>query len=1091
MKSKYLLIIPLVFLLSSCDKFFEGLIKDSVVITLPSDENSDLDDSSEHFNESTNTSEDLKDSSSKDSTSLDENSSTSENVEHEHIFTNYINSGYYHEASCDVEGCSYVLFEKCDYSNVIIDEIEFSISRKCDLCNSSFNEELDSGDLTLEYSVSNDKNVLTIYSDKDSYINYSKIFDANIIGSKVADSQIDELIIGSNIVNVKYLPKYSNVSKITFSEDILKLKPFIIYNFTSLTEITFEGDAPCIELSSLTINGGNEVIINTTSGASGFDSLLFGGHILEKNIPEKVDISSVSIDEYGVTTAKESSKIAKRLVEKAKNENKEYMLYYPYENDIGNYSLIKDFTLQLTKDCVSEDEKIKKIYDYITTNIVYSDEDNTNSPYDVFIENRAVCAGYVVLMHDMLAAVKIPSYYSRGATLETLKNANISVDDIIYSYDYVNNFYETHAWLTVVKSNGEVSHYDPTWGRMNSEAYYNLDDEQLGKHVVTYETDFLEIYASDVNFSMINSICQYFAEDNKIYNVNFGNISQLSTAGVYNYIICPEYMSITANDGWVSTTTKELTKVYDSGIIYNGNGDVFLHCKYANYDGRCFDIQKVLTYLNYENVPIENVINSDMFVFKDDMLFFKNVNNTYSLVTYVGLEKEVNIPSTINDVRVTTILNGAFKDNKTIEVIKFSEGIEIVIGNAFVRCYNLETIILPNSLKEFAVSNIYYSESGQVFEYCNNLKSIYLESNDNYVSIDGVLYTKDKKELVAYPANKSKDTYNIVEGVEFIHNYAFNAAKCREVILPKSLKEIGTMAFSYSEIENINIPSNCAIGYQAFYYATHLRTVFIEDGIEEMGAYAFANCQSLISIMLPQTLKSISECCFLGCLSLYNIYLHNGIEEIEYMAFAEAGLVTITLPTSLKHIGEEAFYCCDRLLEIYNFSSLVLTKESNEHGSIAFNAMDIYTSNDSSKIIIQDEFVFYGNILIAYIGNGETEIILPSNINGEEYVLGEKLFYGEYIIGWAQSLEICYYEYPLYHPTINLTKVVIPDFISSLPDLTFAGCINLKEISASTNLVGFGLNCLGGVKLEKVYLNGDPTQYNVPYEFLFLEIIYQ
>ena len=1106
MKRKYLLILPLAVLLSSCGKIFEGIFNDSVEINIPSDDKEVVFPSSDEIEDSTDLeisstpvdssieeeSSTKEESSSKEESSTpDSDSTSSENNDHEHIFTNYKNYGSTHKSYCDVEGCEYVLSEKCILSEKEYDEIEFTITQSCEYCGVGITEIIESGELILEYSVDNNKNILTIYAEKDSYIDYSKFSEGTIIGTKVDDFDIDELVIGSNIVNVKHLPEFPNISSITFSEDVLKLKDFLIYNCTNLKEITFEGDAPIISLSSLTINGGNTVVVKTNSGASGFDSLLFGGHILNDKIPSNVDISGVTIDEYGYTSAQESSKIAKRLVEKAKKENVEYMLYYPYENIIENYKIIKEFTLELTKDCKDEDAKIKKIYDYITTNIVYSSDENTNSPYDVFVENKAVCAGYVVLMHDMLSAVKIPSYYSRGATLDELKGYNVSVEDIIYSYDEVNMLYETHAWLTVVKSNGEVAHYDPTWGRMNSEAYYNLTDEQLGKHVVTYETDFLEIYASDVNFSMINSICQYFAEDNNIYNIAFGKIGQLSSSSIYNYIICPEYMSVSGNDGWESTSTKELTKVYDDGLIYYGYGDKFLHCKYANYDGRCFDISKVLNYLKLENIPMEEIFTTDKFILKDDMLFFEKEDNTLSLVSYLGFEKEVEVPSIVNNIKVTTILNNAFINNKTVEVIKFSEGIENIIGSAFVRCYQLKEIFLPNSLKEFAVNNNNFAESGVVFEYCNKLTSIHLEDNENYVSIDGVLYSKDLKELVAYPANKTNGTYKVLDGVELIHSNAFNAAKCSEVMLPSSLKEISNLAFSYSEIENINIPSDCIIGYQSFYYATHLRTVYIEEGIKELGDYAFANCQSLVDITLPKSLESISECCFIRCLNLYSLNLHEGIKDIGYMAFAESGLVSISLPSSLKNIGTDAFYYCNRLYEIYNFTSFELSRGSYDYGSIALKAIDIYNSNETSKIIIKDDFVFYGNILAAYIGNGATEIVLPSDINSEQYILGEQLFYGEFKIGWAPSTEICYYEYPLYHPTINLNKVVIPDFITNLPDLTFAGCINLKEISASTNLVGFEMHCLGGVKLEKVYLSGDKDSYTIPFEFINAEIIYQ
>ena len=141
-------------------------------------------------------------------------------------------------------------------------------------------------------------------------------------------------------------------------------------------------------------------------------------------------------------------------------------------------------------------------------------------------------------------------------------------------------------------------------------------------------------------------------------------------------------------------------------------------------------------------------------------------------------------------------------------------------------------------------------------------------------------------------------------------------------------------------------------------------------------------------------------------------------------------------------------------------------------------------------MVIQGDFLFYENVLMSYVGYGTTELILPNDINGEKYTISTEAFYGENVIGWAPSKEICYYEYPLYHPTINVTKVVIPSFIEEIPDLAFAGCKNIEEVHITTNTKLYGTNCFGGAKIKKVYVIGSESEFAMPFEFVGAEIIY-
>ena len=98
---------------------------------------------------------------------------------------------------------------------------------------------------------------------------------------------------------------------------------------------------------------------------------------------------------------------------------------------------------------------------------------------------------------------------------------------------------------------------------------------------------------------------------------------------------------------------------------------------------------------------------------------------------------------------------------------------------------NIRSIRIPAS-----VTKIEWS-----FWECKNLVEIDVSiANEHYTSIDGVLYSKDCKRLIAYPNNKGEE-YRVPIGVEIIENCAFkDCDNLKSLILPASIKKIGLNA---------------------------------------------------------------------------------------------------------------------------------------------------------------------------------------------------------------------------------------------------------------------------------------------------------
>lgn len=156
--------------------------------------------------------------------------------------------------------------------------------------------------------------------------------------------------------------------------------------------------------------------------------------------------------------------------------------------------------------------------------------------------------------------------------------------------------------------------------------------------------------------------------------------------------------------------------------------------------------------------------------------------------------------------RIVRIGTNAFYNITSLNSVKISDGISSIGAHTFSYCSSLKKVEFPASLTEI---------EGELFYDCNNLESIFVDfDNPKFLSVNGVLYTKDHKKIVAYPNAKGKD-YKIIEGTEYIENFAFK---------------------SCVDLENLRLPQSiCVIGDNVFYGCDKLKNVVIPDGLKKIG----------------------------------------------------------------------------------------------------------------------------------------------------------------------------------------------------------------------------------------------------------------
>ena len=117
------------------------------------------------------------------------------------------------------------------------------------------------------------------------------------------------------------------------------------------------------------------------------------------------------------------------------------------------------------------------------------------------------------------------------------------------------------------------------------------------------------------------------------------------------------------------------------------------------------------------------------------------------------------------------------------------------------------------------------------------------------------------------------------------------------------VSEIGYNSFyDNNNIISVTLPNSLkSIGYSAF-AKTNLKKVTIPNSVTEIGHYAFSGCENLSSLTFSNKLESIGDRCFENCTSLTSVTLPNSVTAIGWSAFDScSSLKTVSIGSGLKH----------------------------------------------------------------------------------------------------------------------------------------------------------------------------------------------
>ena len=288
---------------------------------------------------------------------------------------------------------------------------------------------------------------------------------------------------------------------------------------------------------------------------------------------------------------------------------------------------------------------------------------------------------------------------------------------------------------------------------------------------------------------------------------------------------------------------------------------------------------------------------------------------------------------------VESIEQAAFAQVNGLTAIELN-GVKKLAKGAFDKAVKLRNVLLGPSVDTI--------EDG-AFGGNNDLAAFDVDpANPNYAADNGVIYTKNKEELVLFPAGKAgeyttlpttkkirnrafyyaqkvtKVTFN--SNLEIIDNDAFQATtKLANITFeaPAKIKTIGTFAFQGSGLTELNIPASLEVVSWSAFGSTKLKKVTVADGsqLQSINEGAFNGCKDLEEFTFEgsSTLNKIQKDAFSGDDKLKSFVIPEKVTVLERGAFNGAsGLETITFkqPATMTVIGEGAFQYAKALKRI-------------------------------------------------------------------------------------------------------------------------------------------------------------------------------
>lgn len=315
---------------------------------------------------------------------------------------------------------------------------------------------------------------------------------------------------------------------------------------------------------------------------------------------------------------------------------------------------------------------------------------------------------------------------------------------------------------------------------------------------------------------------------------------------------------------------------------------------------------------------------------------------------FVGYKNmaEVVIPSTIKEIDGFTLCS-------SLKSIELPEGLLSIGIQAFADCDLLQTVTIPSTVTEIEMG---------AFQCCDTLTEINVaHGNNNFVDVDGVLFTKDMKTIIQYPLGKTQTSY----------------------VVPSTVETIGYKAFDEVEnLENIILPEGLTVIEEGALGGTNIKSIKIPKGVSVISRSAFNSCKSMESLVIPANVTKIDELAIRNNASLKEIVIENPSCEI----YDDRCTISSNLFVNESYKGIIYGYensTAQSYAKKYDYKFEPIENYYNKFKLGDVNLDGVVDGIDATLVLSE-----YTLIISGYPGTFSEKQKLAANVNGDETVDG-------------------------------------------------------------------------------------------------------